>query len=203
MSRTATLFLAALMLLMPLAQPAKAQSSDPVQMLKTTTSRLLSAIDKNRDAIRKDPKHLEQLVREIVLPHVDLTVFARSVAGRHHWLDASPATRRAFEDELVGYIVRTYASAFSAYKGQKVLFLPYRGDLSNKTRIVIQSRVESSKGKPVDMEYRLLKRQNGWKVYDISVDGVSMVKSYRAQFSSIMDQKGLSGLVKELKAKNK
>jgi phospholipid transport system substrate-binding protein len=176
-------------------------AQDPVIMLKNTTSRLLKAIDNNRSTIRSNPKYLEQLIRRIVLPHVNMTVVARSIVGRQHWLGASNSEKEAFKHELVGYVVRTYASAFSAYKGQEVRLYPYRGSLEGKQRVVIHSKVVPDKGQAINVSYRLLRQGNQWQVYDISVDGVSMVRSYRAQFSEILDRKGLSGLTQELKEK--
>jgi len=181
--------------------PGVYAAQKPVEILRHTTASLLNAIDNNRAQIRKNPNKLEQLIRRIVLPHIDLEVVSRSVIGRKHWLNASNQARQAFKHQFVGYVVRTYSSAFSAYDNQKVKFYPIRGDASKQDRVVVQSQVVQDKGKPISVNYRMLNRNGNWKVYDISVDGVSMVRSYRAQFSELLDQHGLSGLTQRLKEK--
>ncbi len=177
---------------------AVASNPAPLQMLKTTSQRMLDALDSNQQAIQSNPKVVDRLVRRIILPHVNLEVVSRSVIGREHWMKASSSQREAFKQQFVRSVIKTYASAFSAYSGEKIEFLPFRGSVAGKSRVVIQSRVIPPKGEAISVNYRVFKKGNTWKIYDISVDGISMVRSYHAQFAETLDNVGLTGLTKRL-----
>lgn len=178
-------------------------TTDPVRMLRQIAQHMIEKLKlgkKNRSG-GYSPQFLTAITQEFILPQVDLHYMAQSVVGRY-WSSASASERQAFISEFVKLVLRTYSTALSSYHNQKIIFRPYRGDWTKEQRIKIYSLVEQSKGSGVAVDYRLLRHGQQWKVYDFSVDGISIVQSYRAQFSRILQKSGMSGLLVQLKQHN-
>jgi phospholipid transport system substrate-binding protein len=128
---------------------------------------------------------------------------SRSVLGRDAWSKASPAERQQFTAEFTTLLIRTYGSALSAYNDQTVEFSPLRGSPEGESRVQVESRIVRSDGPSIPLNYRLLRQGGDWKVYDFSVDGVSMIESFRTQFAEQLSQGGgMSQLLQKLKQHN-
>ena len=178
-------------------------ASSPLPMLEQTSQRMLSELKQDKPRFQREPDLINQLVRRILLPHVDLATMSRSVLGRDAWMKASPAERQEFTNEFITLLIRTYASALSAYNDQTVEFSPLRGSSEGQARVQVESRIVRNDGPPIPLSYRLLRYGQDWKVYDFSVDGVSMVESFRTQFAEQLSQGGgMTQLLKKLKQHN-
>ena len=124
------------------------------------------------------------------------------VVGRTYWKQASSNTRNQFKNEFTRYVTKSYSTALEAYRDEKIKFFPIRGGIRG-SRVKINSLVEQRGGPSISVSYHLVRNNNTWKVYDYSVEGVSMVKSYRSQFANSLSRGGLSNLVKELSTHNR
>lgn len=177
------------------AQPS---SSSPVEMLQSTSDNMINALKQNHQKIDSDPRVIYGLARNILLPHVDVKAMSRLALGRDNWKQANPHQRDMFVKQFTDLLIRTYATALAAYTNETIKFKPLRGDISHKKRIQVDSFVYQRGGPAIPVSYRLLLRNDDWKVYDMTVDGVSMVQSFRSQFSSAIAQNGLDGLLREM-----
>ena len=171
----------------------------PVVMLKNTTSQMLAALDKYIGKLKGNDKLVDGLVSKILVPHFDLTSMSRSVVGPY-WNKASRATQKEFEKEFTRYVTRTYSAAMQSYDGETMRFDPIRGNIGNKVRV--SSDLILKNGPPIQLQYSVEKHGNNWLIYDFSVDGISIVKNYNSQFTGVLRQVGLDGLVAQLKKRN-
>ncbi len=193
-----TLILTPLLLLnVSLAQAVQA----PDVLVKNTTEKMLAAMDEQSKALEEDPALIYSLVSDIVLPHFDFIRMSRSVLAQN-WKGASREQKLGFIRAFRTLMVRTYAVALLEYTHQKVHVLPVKlkaGDKSVTVRMEVQQ-----KGKPpVTINYRLGLKKKGWKVYDITVDGISLIANYRTSFAAEIKQQGLDSLISRLKKRNK
>ncbi|MDF3054741.1 MAG: mlaC [Gammaproteobacteria bacterium] len=177
-------------------QVALAQPS-PVNMLQNATDQMLNALEKTTN---KNPKALYGLVQRILLPHVDLDNMSQQILG-NAWQNASPAQKTAFKQEFTYFVTRTYSTALASYSNQKVRYLPIRGGVKGD-HVQVNSLIDQNSGQSIAVNYRLSLSGGEWKVYDFSVEGVSIVNNYRSQFSSVLRTKGLDGLIAQLKSHN-
>ena len=179
------------------AVPAFAGSS-PVDMLKKTSDQLLQSLKQNKNKIKENPNYVYQLTDEILLPHVDITAMSRLALGRQHWMAANAAQRKQFMQEFSNLMVRTYATALSAYTDEEIKFRPLRIDPNKEKRVQVDSVIIQRGGPSIPVSYRLFKRGDDWKVYDMTVDGVSMVQSFHSQFANEVSKNGMDGLLKAM-----
>lgn len=180
---------------------AFAADSDPIDMLKSASTQMLDTLQKQKAQIKRNPEILQDIVNRILVPHVDVTSMSRSVVGRTYWQQATPAQRNEFMNEFTQFVIKSYAVALSSYRDEKVKFYPIRGGVVGKTRIEVQSDILQKDGPSIPVSYRLVKQGSVWKVYDFSVEGISMVQSYRSQFAAVLSQGGLPNLIARLKSR--
>ncbi len=181
---------------------AFAQSS-PLPMLEKTANQLISQLQKNKAKLKTHPQIVTQLVKKLILPHVDQTNMARQVVSRSLWQNASVAQRDAFVDQFKKLVIRTYASAFTNFNNETVKFYPLRRGQANGNFVKINSEILRPNGAPsIPVTYTMTKEDGKWQITDFSVDGVSMVNSFKSQFAGLENDKGLSGLTAILKQHN-
>ena len=187
--------------LMALALPARAQQDlGPEELVRKVTQDVLDAIRSDKQLAAGDKQKALRLAEEKVLPHLDFEEATRLAAGRA-WAQATPEQRRRLVEEFRRMLVRTYSNAISAYEGQTMQVLPVRvkpGD----TEVTVHNRYIRAGGKPLPVDYQMHKTSQGWKIYDITVEGVSLVLTYRSEFDAIVKQEGIDGLIKRLEEKN-
>lgn len=182
-------------------QGARATTVEAAQALaEETTQKLLATFKRERAAIEEDKNRLYALVDEIVLPHFDFVIMSKRVLGKH-WRDATPEQRRRFVEEFKTLLVHTYAVALLEYQDQKIVFLPPR-ERSGGSQASIRMQIEQAAGPTIPINYELYLDDGAWKVYDVAVDGVSLVINFRSTFSSEIRQNGLDGLIARLAEKN-
>jgi len=173
----------------------------PDQVVHETASQMFAAIEKHRADIKKDPEELYKLVGNILLPHFDFDYASRLVLGRY-WRTATPQQRKEFEDAFYQYLVHQYADGMlkGNYSDRSVKVEPWRGSDSD-TRTFVRSKVMlGNNGSPVAVNYAMVKTKDGWKAYDVIIEGISYVMSYRTQFGTQIEQQGIDAVIKKLKA---
>jgi len=181
--------------------PARAQQDlGPEELVRKVTQDVLDAIRSDRQLAAGDKQKALKLAEEKVLPLIDFEEATRLAVGRA-WAQAAPEQRRKLVEEFRRMLVRTYSSAISAYEGQTMQVLPVRmkpGD----TEVTVHNRYIRAGGKPLPVDYAMHKTAEGWKIYDITVEGVSLVLTYRSEFDALVKQSGIDGLIKRLEEKN-
>lgn len=180
-----------------------AATPSPIELLQSASEQMIAALKANKASLQQNPDSVYSIVKRILLPHIDNETMARSVLGRDVWKNASSAQRKQFVDEYTFLIVRTYSRALASYNDQQVRFLPMRDGYEGKRFVQVNSLIIQKDGPSIPVNYRLRLLGDVWKVYDISVENVSMVQSYRAQFADKINQSGLSGLLTSLVELNK
>jgi len=178
---------------------ALAQEQAPDALVKNVTLEVVGIIQK--DIKDGDRRKLISLIEDKVLPHFNFTAMTSSAVGRN-WDKATPEQKSRLVDEFKTLLVRTYASSLAAYSNQRFDFRPLRAKPTD-TDVTVNVRVLQSGAEPVQIDYDMEKRPNGWKVWDVRVAGISLVANYRTEFDNQVRQGGIDGLIKALQTKNK
>jgi phospholipid transport system substrate-binding protein len=159
-------------------------ASDPVVLLKSLTDRLLAELQNSQAKLKADPDYIYTIVDKILLPYIDQEGMARSVLGRNaRWANAPDIDRQDFIQTFNRLIVQTYAAALSSYTDQTVKYFPIRGGIQGKKMVKVDSQIIREDGPPVIITYSLIKIGAQWKVYDMSVEGIALLDSFRSQLS--------------------
>jgi phospholipid transport system substrate-binding protein len=173
---------------------------DALAVVRDTTSALFAAVEAEDRVLSEDPARARALVEEFITPHVDLKSFSKLVLGKH-WRRATKEQRQQFLTQFHTLILRTYATAVTTYTGIEVEYLPMREE-SRQNFATVRTLIPRADGDGVNINYRLLCRYNVWKLFDVSIAGISMVATYRSAFSAEVKKSGLDGLIKALQQKN-
>ena len=197
-------FVLALALAAPLAVRANPGLAPPVgearELVEETTVRVLDAIDRERDSIEQSRQRLYELVDQIVLEHFDFRLMSIRVLGKN-WRKATGEQRKQFVREFKKLLVRTYATALEEYSGQEIRYLPVRSR-KDRTDVTVRTMVAQDGAPPISIQYALRWKDERWKVFDVAVEGVSLVINYRASFQSEIRQQGIPGLIARLEERN-
>ncbi|HSC94856.1 MAG TPA: ABC transporter substrate-binding protein [Burkholderiales bacterium] len=184
------------------AVPTAAQNMTPPDALaRSVTDEVLAVLRADTDIQAGNRKKVVDLVETKVLPHFNFVRMTQLAVGRH-WREASPEQRKLLVNEFRTLLVQTYAATLTAYRDQTIVYRPLRIQPED-TDVVVRSLINQPGGKPVTVDYRMQKSDNGWKVYDVVVGDLSLVQSYRGSFNTEVQKGGIDGLVKALTEKNK
>ena len=187
-------------LLLFFAFPVFAQDLGPEELVKKITQDVLDTIKSDKQLAAGDRQKAVKLAEQKILPHVDFEEATRLAMGRG-WAQASPEQKKKLVSEFRSMLVRTYSNAIGAYGGQTMKVQPVRmkpGD----TDATVHNQFIRPGGKPVLIDYSMRRTDKGWKIYDIVVEGVSLVLTYRSEFDAVVKQEGIDGLIKRLAQKN-
>jgi len=195
-----SLFLGVILLLVGMERAFAAQ--DPIEMLSSVTGSVMEELKKYRPSVQQQPNKLYSMVDRLIVPYVDFVEMARWVVGRNAWNKADETTQKEFVKEFRRLVVRSYARTLLEYKDQVVKFLPLRSPIESQQRIQISSYIIDNVGTRVHIEYRLLLEEDKWRVYDIIVEGVSLVQGYRAQFAEDIRDGGVAEIVAKMRQHN-
>jgi phospholipid transport system substrate-binding protein len=198
MKALALLTLLATLFLPPAALAAVEDSAQ--QLVRTTMDRVLAVVRDRGEQLKDEPGELYRLVDKIILPHFDFQRMSRDVL-RRYWDEASPEQRERFIEEFKNLLVRTYAKALTEYSDQKVKFLPLE-DADGDDRVTVRTEVYQEGGFPIPISYSMYKRESRWLVYDVTIDGVSLVKNYRSAYRAQIRRGGLEQLIGMLAERN-
>lgn len=202
-NRTVALFLSGLVLLACLLPhaPVYAQPT-PIEVLQGMSDRIIAIVDADPD-ILNDKVRMREMADEIVVPNVDFLMFSKWVLGKN-WRKANPEQREIFIEEFTELMISSYISSITRddYQKQRIYYKPVRKS-KNPNRVVVEADVEPVNGPIVDVMFRMHLADTGWMVYDVVVEGVSLVATHRSSFSSIVRDKGIDGLITMLENRNK
>lgn len=183
------------------AEQAVDTNAEPNVFLGAVANNMLEAVKANPQALRGEVNEIAALVRQYALPYVAMNKTTRLAAGRY-WRQASQAQQDALIEAFTGTLIRTYSGAFTRVTPDTAITLqPFRGD-PQADDAVVRTSVSQPNSTPIGVDYRLEKTTNGWKVYDINVEGIWLIQNYRNQFSQEISRHGIDGLIKALNAKS-
>jgi phospholipid transport system substrate-binding protein len=169
-------------------------------LVKHVTEDVLDIVRKDKDIQSGNTRKVIELVESKVLPHFNFQHMTALAVGKD-WRKATPAQKQQLSNEFKTLLVRTYANAFSGYKNQKVVYKPFKASPGDEA--LVRTEVLQPGSKAIELDYSLERIEGAWKVFDVSVSGISLVTNYREQFANEIRNSGLDGLIETLSAKNK
>ncbi len=172
----------------------------PITMLQGMANNMIHGLKKNKGRLKSNSRIVRSLVRRNLLPYADVNLMAASAVGPD-WRKASGAQRSRFKGLFTNVVITTYSNALSSYDGDVVRFYPLRGGYQKRRTVTVRSLIVRRNGQKIPVSYNLVRRGNTWRIYDFSIENVSMVRSYRSQFSPVINKGGLQLLNKRLGAK--
>jgi phospholipid transport system substrate-binding protein len=178
-----------------------AQDLTPDALVRNVSNEVLDIVRKDKDIQAGNTRKVVELAEAKVLPHFDFVRMTRLAVGKD-WRQANATQQKALVEEFRTLLVRTYSKALTEYRNQTIDIKPLKMQQAD-TDVLVRSIVNQPGAKPVQIDYNLEKTEQGWKVYDISVAGVSLVTNYRGSFAQEVSAGGIEGLLATLRAKNK
>lgn len=178
-----------------------AYAASPVEVMDQTANQMLSELAKNKARLKTSDTLIYSIVQRTLMPHIDLNRMAGSVVGREHWSSATNAQHQTFIREFTKLVISTYANALASYDDDQVKFHPSRVDAGVST-VVVNSVIIRKNGQKIPISYNLVRVDGTWKIYDFNIENISMVQSYRSQFSDILSTSGMNGLMQKLISHN-
>lgn len=174
---------------------------EPQALVKDASDRMLQALKDNEDKIEEDPKIVYGLVDDILLPNFDFAKMSKLALGKN-WRKASPEQRERFIEEFRLLLVRTYTTAMLEYSDEEIVFLPFRDNLAKK-KVKVRMEILQAGGPSIPMALSMYSnKQDAWKVYDVKIDGISLVTNYRSTFATEIRKGGVALLIDNLAARN-
>jgi phospholipid transport system substrate-binding protein len=190
-----------LLLLAGWMSPVQANVADAEKIVRDTTTRVVDRLVAEKAQLDAHPERIYELIHELVIPHFDFASMSKWVLGKN-WRDASESQRGAFVSQFQTLLVRTYAKALLEYSEEEIKFLPSETSPESNL-IVVKTEVDQPGGTmPIPIHYRMHVSGGEWKVVDVSVDGVSLVSTYRGSFASEIQKGGLDALIAKLTERN-
>ncbi len=174
----------------------------PDQLVRDNTTKIIALLKANRAAYEKDHKKLYAMVYKEVLPHFDFKVMSRAVLGRY-WRRANEDQRKHFAHEFRDLLVRTYATVLLKYTNEKIIYLPFTVKPGSKTAVVKIEVKPAGGGPNIPIHYSFYNKDSSWKVYDVTVDGISLVTNYRSTYANRIKNEGIDALIASMAAANK
>jgi phospholipid transport system substrate-binding protein len=179
---------------------ALANDIPPDVLARTTTQEVLEILKQDKELQKANQAKLYQLVEAKILPNFDFNRMTQLALGRH-WPRATAQQKQELVIEFRNLLVRTYSSSLTAFSNQTVEFKPLTLKPTD-TDVTVRSEIRQPGGQPIPIDYSMYKTAFGWKVYDVTIDNVSLVTNYRASFASTIRQHGIDGLIKTMAAQS-
>ncbi|TAL64097.1 MAG: ABC transporter substrate-binding protein [Legionella sp.] len=179
-----------------ISQSLIAQSS-PIPMLERAANGIIGTLKENKSSLKRNPSIIFKAVENNLLPNVDVVGMSRTVLGREAWNKASAAERANFSNAFTRLVIRTYSSPLAEYSDETVQFLPIRGSLQAKF-LRVNSVIVRSSGQNIPLSYSLVDKNGQWKIYDLSVEGVSLLQSFRSQFAAALKNSNINDVINQM-----
>ena len=173
-----------------------AKQLGPYELVTKVAEDTLRDLDANREEYRKNPSKVREVVDKNMLPHFDTRYAAQLVLAKH-WRTATPEQRERFIQAFYQTLLQNYGEALVDFTPDRLRILPFQGDLNAKV-VTVRSEVRRDNGQRVPVNYSLRKTPDGWKAYDVQIEGISYVKSFRTDFASEIQQRGLESVIERL-----
>lgn len=181
---------------------AGASQGNPVALLQYIANSMIKELKANKATLKSKPGIVYKLAYRYVVPYADLAEMSKRVLPPDVWNKATPSQRIQFQKEFTTTVIRTYASSLTSYKDQTVQFYPVRGGYQGLSSVEVRSEISSSESPTINVTYRLLRAGSVWRLYDMSVEGVDMLESFRAQFADILAQGDMNLLLQRMSGHN-
>jgi phospholipid transport system substrate-binding protein len=199
MFRVALLFS---LLLLPVSYAQVYAGSSPEQIVRSTTDRILDLINRNLKTYEVDPSGFYSAVRDIALPHFDLRSMARRAIRDENWRTATETQRDALVTEYGNLMVRTYGTVLLQYRGQKISYLPTVSDSGGRVATV-KMKVDHTGGRPPSLvDYMFRQNATGWRIFEVTIDGISIVTSNSLSYQDTIRRYGVDSLTDKLRQQN-
>jgi phospholipid transport system substrate-binding protein len=182
----------------PPAAPPQGAPQDPAALVQEAAQAMLADIDKNRDAYRRNPAKVAPVVDKYLLPHFDTETAARVVLGQY-WRSATPEQRQRFIDAFYHSLLGNYGQALVEFTSDRLKIFPSRVE-PGATTATVRTEVRRANGDRVAVNYSMRMTPGGWKAWDVVIDGISYVKSYREDFDAQIQSQGLETVIKRLES---
>lgn len=180
----------------PVAVLAQADTKSPNDVVAEAAKQLDQALSARKEELSTDKEALYELIDEILLPRFDRKYAAQLVLGRH-WRAASPQQRERFIDAFYGSLLRRYADGVLDFDLSQIEIQPFRGSLSDP-RVTVRTTVTLDDGTEVPVDYAMVRRDEGWLLFDVVIEGISYVRNFRAELNSEIQAKSLDAVIKRL-----
>lgn len=180
---------------------AHAGTVAPDTVVKNTANEVLETLKSDKDLANGNTNKLGKIVEEKIATKFDFDRMSRLVLGAR-WNEASKEQKEQFIAEFRSLLIRTYSSALAKYRDQTIEYKPLRAD-PNAKDVKVMTKIIQPGGPAIALDYSLAKIDDSWKVYDVSIDGLSLVSTYRGQFAEAIKQSGIDGLTQRLSEKNR
>ncbi len=181
------------------SQTAMAQEA-PDAMVRKNTNEILAAIKADKGLAAGDQKKIEALANEKVLPYFNFVRMTQLAVGRN-WKDANEAQKKSLIDEFRTLLVRTYSTSLTQFRDQTIEVKPTKMTAAD-TEVVVKTQINQPGGQAIPIDYSMEKSSGEWKVYDVLIDGVSLVTNYRSSFNTEIQKSGIDGLIKSMSERN-
>ncbi len=172
----------------------------PVALLERTSTHVINILNEDRELLREEPERVYRIVDEYILPLLDEVTMAKLALGKN-WKKATREQKIVFVNEFKQLLMRTYSKSLLEFKGQQINYFPVKLP-ADATKASVKAEVIQAGGPPIPLAYRVRVKNNKWKVYDIKIDGVSLVTSYRGTFTQEIRKSGIDGLLEYMHEKN-
>lgn len=182
--------------------PTVLAKEPPNQLLERLTQEMISTLKREDARLKRNPEYIYTIVERSLVPYIDWYTMSQWVIGKNAWQHATEPQRKRFANEFKTLLIRTYSTTLRSYNNQVVEYVPLRSDISGKKRVQIASFIKEPGKKPIQVTYRLVDKGETWKVYDISIEGVSLLKGFKSQFAQEVQQSGLEALTNRLQTHN-
>ena len=182
------------------AEAAEASIESPVVVLERTSQQVIKILRDEHDLLVKEPERVYKIVDDYILPLIDEVTMAKLAMGKN-WKKASKEQKKAFVGEFKNLLVRTYSKSLVEFKDQDIKYFPVKLADGVK-KVSVKAEVIQPGGPSIPVAYRMRIKNNEWKVYDIKIDGISLVTSYRGTFTQEIRKSGIDGLLQYLRDKN-
>jgi phospholipid transport system substrate-binding protein len=205
LKQTALMLLVTLPAGFALVSEAAANTTSPRELIMETSGKFLARLQQQRQVIKDDPATAYQLANEIIIPHVDFDRISRWVLGKH-WRQANAQQRRQFAEEFTTLLTHTYVTAMIQYvdtilaNGDNIEYPPLQLQ-PDATEATVQTLIRMSEGR-VPVNFALHRTGGDWKIYDVTIDGISLATTYRGSFASQIRRTGLDDLIAAMHKKN-
>lgn len=172
----------------------------PDELVRRSTNDILAAIKADKDLQGGNQQKIEKLAEDKILPYFNFVRMTQLAVGRN-WREANDGQKKTLIDEFRTLLVRTYSTSLSQYRNQTIDVKPMKIAAAD-TDVVVKTQVNQPGGQPIPIDYSLEKTKDGWKVFDVLIDGVSLVTNYRSSFNTEIQKSGIDGLIKSLVDRN-
>lgn len=183
-----------------LAESTAGSIESPVVLLERTSTQVIKILRDDRELLKQEPERVYKIIDDYILPHLDDVTMAKLAMGKN-WRKATKQQKLAFVGEFRSLLIRTYSKSLIEFQDQQINYFPVKLP-EDAYKASVKAEVIQPGGPSIPMAYRMRIKNNAWKVYDIKIDGISLVTSYRGTFTQEIRKSGIDGLLKYLKDKN-